>query len=142
MFFSSSAVAAAAADGDTVRLSNQYLSDFTGGTSASVGYKLLSTGQAQKATGGAGYVNIPGEYLSAPDTGKGADYQFKLDVDSGDAPSGSAIGTWLDNNVALTWGLSVTNPDVKAGNYTLTCRRKATGTVVASCSITMQVEAT
>ena len=88
--------------------------------SAAAGLQINSSGIMQKQEGG-GFVTIDSpDWLGSG--GVGADFECRLVQNSGDVPTGSAIGTWLNLGTTRTWQYSQSGVGTKTGQFSLQIR--------------------
>lgn len=73
--------------------------------------------------------------------GSAADFEVRLTVTTGDGPdSGPTTGTWLTLSTTRTWSMSVASMTSKGGIWLVEIRSAASSSVLASGSVTVNVE--
>jgi hypothetical protein len=105
---------------------------------ATAGYQLESDGdigQRDQSSGGL-YTDV-GDWI-APKGMAGAAYECQATLVSGTLSSGTT-GSWLALNVTRTWTVSATST-LKSCTFTLEIRLAATGTVLATMTVTLTAE--
>lgn len=108
-------------------------------TDAEVGYRLTSGGEEQSKEGiSASYSKIR-DYI---DYGVASDFECRLTVNSGTAPSGDLTGTWLACSTTRTWTLTDTSSGGGpiTNNCTIEIRDAVTEDLLDSATVTMSVE--
>ena len=126
-----------------VHLTGAALSDASvSPTNSEVGYQLSGTGLEQSFEGvGNAYVTIEKWKIR----GSESDYDCKLTVNSGTAPTGSGIASWINLGSAQAWTLLDTGPlgGVISNNCTIEISRATDNTdILATATVTMEVEET
>lgn len=104
-------------------------------TTATAGFKLLSSGIAQKTNGSGVYGNIAGEWLVRGSASGFECFATQLD---GDTPSGT-FGTWLALTSTRTWELVATSQTF-ACNIHIAIRSISRPTDIWSAVISLNAE--
>lgn len=136
----STITATASDDGESVQLQGATLSDkLITANDAEVSYRLATTGEEQSYEGDGGtHADIADWLLS----GTASDFDARLTVNSGTNPTGDSLATWLGLGTTRTWTLTDTTAGdgVTSNNCTIEIRENASGDVIASATVTMEVE--
>jgi hypothetical protein len=81
----------------------------------------------------------PGEWYTTPTVDIGDDYEIRLDVDSGDNPTGAALATWIPLTSDVSWEMnsfqSGVGTNYKEAVTTVQIRRASDSVVVQSQTI-------
>lgn len=116
-----------------ILLTDQFIADVN--PFGNAGYSLLSTGQATRATGSGGTVDIVGEWKTGG--GSGSDYQVRATLTFGSLGSGSsATGSWLSLGSSRSWFCDSVNTNA---SLTVEIRDATTLTVLDSANIDLSV---
>jgi len=108
------------------------------GATASAAFRLATDGEVKRSINGAAYAKID-TWVTPPTSALAALYECRATIVSGSLTSGTT-GTWLPLNADQTWTLSRASTGALTVEMTLEIRLAATGTVMASATITMGVE--
>ena len=129
---------AAAGGGPTIDLTNITLDDVEPSSTASCAFTMGTTG-------GITYNDANNNSLTPSTWGTGgpagADYDIKLQVNSGNSPTGASVNTWIRLDVTRTWTL--TKPTVGVASNSCTLSISLTGdnaNVIDTCTVTMRAE--
>jgi hypothetical protein len=118
--------------GARVSVTNQNI-DAAGGATA--GYRLNSSGAAQKSTGGA-YSDITNQWLL---TGAAGDYECKFAEVIGTVSTGT-VDTWLACSSTRTWTVTASLGTEKECRGTISIRDAVTGDVLDTATISLYSE--
>ena len=123
-----------------VGLSNETVDDLFVNNPASAGYSLTSAGNISVVPGG---IPSPAGVWISPQTGmSGYDARATVSSGSGGTLTGSATATWLNLGTTRTWTLSSGTSGLFCSRVlTVEIRDATTLTVLATATITLQVEA-
>lgn len=132
------AVLLGAAPDALITISNQSITDATGGSrSATAGYRLTSGGNAQSQ------INLTFTTLEqwCTPTSQASNYEVLVTVTSGSLSTGTA-GSWLALSSTQTWTRTATIGTANTCVFTVEIRRVGTSTVLDSATITLEADAT
>jgi len=132
------AVLLGAAPDALITISNQSITDATGGArNATAGYRLTSGGQAQSQ------INLTFTTLEqwCTPTSQASNYEVLVTVTSGSLSTGTA-GSWLALSSTQTWTRTATIGTANTCVFTVEIRRVGTSTVLDSATITLEADAT
>lgn len=122
----------------TIFISDQFISDFTGGArAATAGYRLTSGGLAQSL------VNTTFTTLETwcTPTAEAVNYEVFITIVSGGLTSGTT-GSWVALSTTQTWTLQFAVPNSGQCVFTAQIRKVGTATVLATATITLEADAT
>lgn len=120
--------------GARVLVTNQNIQ--SSGTGNAAGYRLNSSGAAQKDAGVGSYSDISGEWMLS---GAAADYESRFTETSGTVSTGS-VGTWQALSSSRTWTVVTGVGTTKTCTGTISIRDAATLDVLDTASITLTCE--
>lgn len=124
--------------GALITISNQNITDATGGArNATAGYRLTSGGQAQSQIN-ATFTTL--EQWCTP-TIEASNYEVLVTVTSGSLSTGTA-GSWLALSSNQTWTRTAVIGTSNTCVFTAEIRRVGTATVLDSATITLEADAT
>lgn len=121
-----------------VNIANKTVGDFVFGGGdhwASSSYELLSSGVAREVTSAGGTFNYSGEWLTS---GSASSVEVRATLQSGSTPSGT-LNTWLNLGTTRSWTLSRTGIGTSSCVLLVELRNAASGTVLDTATITLQV---
>lgn len=122
---------------DVISITNQTISDFSGGTrTATAGYQLNSNGQAQSQIN-ATFSNL--EQWCTP-TSEAGNYEVFVGVLSGSLSSGTT-GSWLALSTTRTWTCTATVGSSQICTIEVSIRRTGTTTTLDTATIELQADA-
>lgn len=122
----------------TIFISNQFISDFTGGSRAAIsGYRLTSGGLAQSLVDTT-FTTL--ETWCTP-TGQAVNYEVFITIVSGGLTSGTT-GSWVALSTTRTWTLEFSVPNSGQCVFTAQIRKVGTTTVLSTATITLESDAT
>lgn len=113
------------------------LIDINTGNDAGVGYQVHSDGTEKSYEDNSGTPVSFNTWLLA---GVAADFECRLTVDSGDNPTGSALGAWISTSLDPVWHLLQVGIGVKLNACTIEIRNATSMLVVDSASVDMNAE--
>ena len=120
-----------------ISITNQSIAEFTGGTTATAGYRLDSDGWVYQVTTS---ITSTLEQWVTP-AARAIDYEAKVSLVSGILTSGTT-GTWLALSADQLWRVSAPGGVSRTCTFTVEIRRAGVGTVLDSATITVIADAT
>lgn len=120
--------------GTRVLVTNQNIE--SNGTGNAAGYRLNSSGAAQKDAGAGSYSSISGEWML---TGAAADYECRFHEISGTVSTGT-VDTWQALSSTRTWTVTASIGTEKTCTGTVSIRDAVTLDVLDTATITLTCE--
>ena len=124
--------------GFVLKLSNDTVDDVVNTPSnATAGVHTDSDGDF-RGTGNTNSFTPAAEWISPKSGFDPADFEVRLTVSSGDAPTGgSSVGSWLVLSTNRSWTLTTVGPSTLSGNWLVEIGDVGTSTAIVSATITV-----
>lgn len=125
----------------TITLTGRTVSYASGGLlQAQVAYRVASDAFVYSGTGSAVMSYAQQEQWDSQPATVG-DYEVRLTRNSGNSPTGSALGTWLPLSSTQTWVLTASAGNFLTSNLTAEIRKASSGVVLTTATIILGADA-